>query len=235
MSKKIIELTAAGAVDDTDLLVLRQSVGTRKITLANLLDAFALGSGGVIVPPVPADFSFLNQGSAFTDTNGQGLTLNVPHEGSYNVHALVSPVPGTHWKVTALLRASSILDNNNQCGILAWDAANQISTNAAYGRNAAFPFGAVHSNSNLAGGTYIGDWLSYPPVGLFWMRASDDGVNLLFEVSMDGVHYTPLYSEARLAYLTGGTSHIGFYCTCQLSTIQNAAVTLLSWDPVTLP
>lgn len=66
--------------------------------------------------------------------------------------------------------------------------------------------------------------------GLTWLKLQDDGANLIYSASTDGVNFLQIYSETYAASFIGASpGKIGF--ACGVSNSNNGAIgTLLSWS-----
>jgi hypothetical protein len=59
--------------------------------------------------------------------------------------------------------------------------------------------------------------------GWQYIQVQDDGTNLNFSVSLDGVNFTKIYSQGRTSYLTNGANQIGLFIDQNTSNNVGAA------------
>jgi hypothetical protein len=161
--------------------------------------------------PITADFSWVNQGGAAIDTTFGFTRLSVP-SASTSYRMRVKTAPATPYQVdvamqpteagtrfgglvfressTSKLVALQYNAANNQMAVVYWTNETTFNSNPA--------------NTTLEG-TIIGTLL---PV---WLRIRDDGTNLKFTASRDGLYYFTEMSLGRTAFLAGGPNQVGFF------------------------
>jgi hypothetical protein len=70
--------------------------------------------------------------------------------------------------------------------------------------------------------------LSWPRQGLTFLRVKDDGTNLIFSISNDGINFCAVRTMARTLYMAGGADQVGFFVHCENPTYP-VSMSVLSW------
>lgn len=201
---------------------------------AQVYDTSAWKSWGPVwkmTPFVSGDFSWLNNGSSTcTITTTNGFTYMTVPAGSTKIRALIKS-KSTPYTVTVgfiphiystasigLLLYDSVtgkcvefyFTNTGTCGISKWTA----------------PDGSSDGTYSLTSGVYN-------PISLLcnslvvWMRIADDGTDLTFSISYNGINWIEVYSVSRTDYCEPDS--IGFYINTNSST-YNQHASILSWE-----
>lgn len=184
-------------------------------------DEFNWGNG----TNVPADandpqWSWVNQNSAsLTLTNGM-VTITSPSRSNLdNLNCIVQPVPAsTPWAYVAVIYINPIPNGSNapliKGGLSLYEQSSgkletwgtELSSNTA--NNAHFIFGQwTNTTTNSSFPT-----VSEPgavPAGYEYWKIKNDGTNLTFLASPDGVNYLQARSELKASFFASGPSHIG--------------------------
>lgn len=150
-----------------------------------------------------------NQGGATATVSNSILFMTSPAHSGTNWEWITQPCPATPWTIQAKLKMfyPSFLNYAN-AGIVLSDGTKLI-TFSFSGQTAPVSFQVVHfdSETNFASTPYGG--INYGFNEWMYMSVQDDGTNLHFMVSPDGVNWITLYSESRTAWLSGGPSLVG--------------------------
>lgn len=184
---------------------------------------------GAGTPPVFADYSWVNQGSATSNVHKNGtMTLQAPAASSGGVHALVKSLPGTPW--TAVARMSFSCYNG------AWQEAGLILRESGTGKLYKFGIQMPTWNQFLY---YYADATTYSTSLLvnghwgenvpFWWKIADNGTNLTFGISQDGEVFDQTFSHARGTHFTTGPNQIGIGAQDRTNAMT-CTVSLLSLD-----
>jgi hypothetical protein len=147
------------------------------------------GGGGMWKLSLPAfsAFTWMNQGGA-SDTAGTNfLAITAPSSGSTEWRCLVQAVPGsTPWRLFALVMLNEVPGVQQEAGILVTDGTKLItlSYNSNTGKlsvdkwTTTSAFSANSFTSNV-----------FYPFGILWFQIYNDGTNLHFLWSIDGVWF----------------------------------------------
>ena len=193
-------------------------VATCAFVLAN---AGGGGGGGpfpTLTPPVDADFTWINttppSGTVNTQNASQPHGVNLYalpiNNGSTLVGRIWNTQPSTPYHVQAYL-LSAFLQNNYAFGVFFMDSAGKFLVFLAQQVDptpvialTAYEFSNYQTPVANVGPIAV-SFLA--PV---WMRLGDDGTNLTFDVSPDGLNWVNWYTGLRGAYLNGGTYSVGW-------------------------
>jgi len=190
-------------------------------------------------PAVAADFTWRNQGSTTAVDQGGSIYIEVANVTTTSIHTLWKNAPGsTPYHIIACFRATGSLNTAlYQFGLSFLEA----SSNKIY--LFGFRFGAsvagspqifaLHYTSDTGEGTAIYSSLaSHWNTDTFWTRIGDDGTTLTFDLSLDGINWLNIASEARGAQFsaTGFPDQVGFFGEARSSVSHKMPMTLLSWE-----
>jgi hypothetical protein len=152
--------------------------------------------------------------------------------------SIVQACPSTPWAVTAKCQAAPGLYS----GPTPYHFAGVILANGNTGAAKWLQFGASSQPGSLLiaifainGGAYVSTpyssnftWWAVGSTPFFWLRVGDDGTNVNFSVSYDGVNFFALYSQGRTSFLTGGPTYVGL-CSQSNNTSHNSMQLLVDW------
>ena len=172
------------------------------------------GGGATFIPPVLANFTYSNQpaGATATAITG-GIQMFSPSLGSaFNLNVLLQNTPATPW--TQWLRSSCSTNPAvaySNFGIALADASGKLITwgnwtGATTGGNdiEVNYYNSYTSRSSFTGQN--GTVITAPLIGI-----NDDGTNLNFLFSYDGVTSFKGYSASRTAWLAAGPTKMGIF------------------------
>lgn len=226
MSKKISDLTAAALSRLGDLFETVQSSSSLKVALGNM--PFQGGD----IPPASANalddefkdsstlssWTWNNQGGATAAITNGMLNIVAPVGTGNNQRTLEKSAPSTPWTVTTKIALNACPGQNySTVGFFLRDTTS----GRCYG------WGPIHdTNDNLSLFKYSSNTavssvalaVLAPWAKTCYLRVRDDGTNVYFDHSMDGVNFANCFNEARLTYLTSGISKIGLYACSNNST-----------------
>lgn len=185
------------------------------------------GPGKVTDPTLPA-WTWQNQGGAAVIQVSGEVFMTVPSSGTSVRSRLINAV-GTPWTVTALLRSRfSAVSTTQYAGIVLRESSTSklyiyyVSASALL-QAVKFTNDTTFSASgavNLQQPGLAGNW--------HWLRVSDDGVNLLFSISIDGVNFAQVGSEGRTVFMAAGPNQYGLFGNCD-SSAGNFEISFASW------
>jgi hypothetical protein len=174
--------------------------------------------------------------------NGLRLVYGPAAIGNTNsVRALIRPIPGTRWRVTARLRFHGVNTSFNFFGLIMREAATGRSASWGYGaQRDALSFARFTSDAALSVTTQLGATTRDMSSTDFWMRIEYNGTNFIASISADGYYFSQVWINAgsTAGWLTTAASHVGIMLSPNGSGSALAitrALDLLSWDEVILP
>jgi hypothetical protein len=178
-------------------------------------------------PTVPS-WAWVNQGTS-TIANANGISyLEIPN-ATTNIRSRVISAPATPYTITALFRGRFAGALSTQYGGLVfresgtsklyiWYVAGNSALQAIkFTNDTTFSaVGAVNTVLQGAGGNF------------HWLRFTDNGTNLLFAASVDGINFTEYGTEGRTVFMAGAPNQVGFFANVD-SAGAGMAISLLSW------
>jgi hypothetical protein len=180
--------------------------------------------------PTGLAWSWVNQGgSVITDANGISH-LEIP-SASTSVRSRVLTAPSTPYTITALLRTRTriALTAGTQYGGLVFRESSTAKLYIFYA-NANSTLQAVKFTNDTTFGSVgvVNTFLTGAGGNFHWLRVTDDGTNLRFAVSMDGVNFLEVGTEGRTVHMAGGPNEVGFFANVD-SAAGGMATSLFSW------
>ena len=183
-----------------------------------------------ITPLVQSSWGWVNQSSGANVTQGATTVFMDSTATSAGIHARTITAPATPYVITAMLRGQyyTAAINQQYAGVLFRELGGKLETFYVTSANqfqvVRFTSPTVFSAAQLAV-TLIaaGDY--------HWLRIADNGTNIIFSVSLDGVNYTQSYSEARGTFFStsGGPQEVGIFIACDGAGTRGASATFYSW------
>ncbi|HME96761.1 MAG TPA: hypothetical protein VKN16_21375 [Methylomirabilota bacterium] len=166
-----------------------------------------------VVYPVSASFAWGNQGGAAIDTTFGFTRLTCPSTGT-NVRRRGMSAPGTPYQVDAVIQYKDSGSSSRYGGLFFRESSTGklhlfqcLSTNNQF-QVVNFTNDSTFS-SNPANATLEGSILG--SLAPFWIRIRDNGTNLFFTASRDGLYYLTELSVGRTSFMAGGPDEIGFF------------------------
>jgi hypothetical protein len=189
------------------------------------------------VPPDPNNFFWVNQGAGptagvLTTANG-GMTVRSNGKGTPHVRCQMMTAPATPYTVTAFVLASPVIES------VAGAAAGLCFRDSVGGKlvtmhmeSGKVQFGQLTSAAaGFAGLPY------YAPEiygAAHWWRMQDDGTDLIYWISVDGINWMQIFHKARHDFLAAGPDQVGFFADSEVSTagldFDTIFCTILSWE-----
>ena len=187
---------------------------------------------GDVVYPVAANFAtWFNQSTATLVDHTEAIVLTKPsHGGTAQCSAVAQLTPAAPWVLESkVIAAPPFIKNFMWSGIMVGDTATGSMITMSNGYNNLIriaswtngtTYGATLSETT---GTTIGWWE--------WWKIEDDGVDLIFSVSREGLEWLEIYSQARTTFLANPDS-VGpaVQPTNQGSPTYKAWATVQSWN-----
>ena len=166
----------------------------------------------LVNPTLPA-WAWQNQGGAsVVEANGL-VFLTIPSQTT-NVRSRLISAVATPWTITTLVRsrfttatadrqlAGLVLRESSTGKLHTWYIQNSGNIQHVKYTNDT-TFSAVGVANVPSSGFYGGSW--------HWLRITDNGTNLLFSMSLDGVNFVQMGSEGRTVFMAGGPNQYGIF------------------------
>jgi len=174
--------------------------------------------------------TWLNQGTATVSDSAVGVCIDAPSSGTVaNVTGRYMAAPSAPYTITALIAVTRNTTSSNGVGIGWYDGTAKLHvisfTNTG---NAPALFQVNKWNSvtsfNASDFTSSANLFAQP----IWMQIKDDGTNMSFAFSQDGLYFLTLFSVAKSSGFLGasGYSNVIFFTNPQGS---RSLATVLSW------
>lgn len=183
-------------------------------------------------------FAWVNQGTATVTTVGGVTTLRALGLANYNFRLRVKAAPATPWTLLV-----AILHKHGNNGVIAAGVTGEFSglvlRESSTGKLITLGMGGIDSgnlgivsqrlNSPTSfNGNQATTYWQFTP-GVSWLRIIDDGTDLTWEVSYDGVEFVEIKKEPRLTFLTVGPNQIGYCVNSNENASLDAFMSILSW------
>jgi len=232
---KLSNLTNKTNLATTDLLYAVDPF-SKKLTISNLIKNFGPGNG-ILTPPVDANYSWVNQGTASIATGDYGISLIGQAATGNSLKIRDKAAPATPYTIIAAMYGTMF---NQGSGTPAWGV---IFRNVAAGTVVAFGFGFSSGANNYniitidkftnpttySGASYITVIRGCGQIGnCIWFKIQDNGVNRISSLSFDGVNFIQIHSVVRTDFLTA--DRVGFYLDVNNGSTFSQIVTLASWQ-----
>jgi hypothetical protein len=174
------------------------------------------GTGGGWAPlvsplskPVLSDYTWVNQGTAAATDLSNALLLEQSAVSGNNYRMLVRAAPATPWTLTIAFQPHTARQSGNAHGLVLRESSTGkfiamhmiiAALSVTYYDN------PTTTNTTPISGSVGVNYLQGP---LWWFRVNDDGTNLAFRVSGNGVVWAQIGSFGRALHLASGPDQIG--------------------------
>lgn len=194
------------------------------------------------VPPLSSFTQIGISGLTSLSTSGSSGTITIKDTGtnSITLHGVSHPVPGsTPYRVAALIAATGPIANfiAVQWG---WTDGTKFS-NAAFVANSSSSGGVeftadtwTSSTSRASAGQISGSPpASITPAGLgvFWVGLRDDGTNVYYELSNDGVNFWTLLSTSKSSGYLGSSGYTNVFIGLNVQEAFAQTLAIRCYDP----
>jgi hypothetical protein len=194
------------------------------------------GAGGILTV---SDFTWVHQGGATASDQNGTIIMRAPPASGENARILVRTAPSPPWTLIAAFEGFGIENGGvPTLGVLARQSSSgkffggTINTQAAGSR--IFSFAAYTLASPTLFNSTILDRENgrTTPWGRYvWMKLEDDGTDLKFYGSFDGLYWHLLATHDRDSYMTsGGPDQFGWYINNFNSTSWDMLCRLAAWS-----
>lgn len=187
--------------------------------------------------PNSSSFSWVNQGAATITTNLGPTILGMPSPGGAgeDIHLRTISEIATPYAVDAAFIPQIDAANNTSCGIL----FRESSTNKIIFIRILFDDTVTKSDTVISidkfnsptsfNSNYITISANVLRGPVIWLRMKNDGTDLYWYLSVDGITFNLIFSSSKTNFFTTGPNQVGF--AVNSNTTSGAAImTLLSWD-----
>ena len=176
-----------------------------------------------LTPVVAANFAWLNQGGA-TVADASGVSYLQVGAQSQDIRARARTAPATPYTVTALVAPEFENIGNQDVGI----GFHEIGSGKSQAIRLTADFLVAVTNSTALNAIGSNQFVTGRFFSPWWLRIRDDGTNLIFSYSADGINFRQLVSNLRTAQFTTAPDRIMYYVNDR-STTQPCAISVLSW------
>lgn len=198
--------------------------------------SYRMGPGvfPALVEPIDADFAWVNQGGASVDVSAGGIYLLAPAGGSSNNRIRKKAAPSTPWTLTIGFIPFTFDANYVTCGLALRESStskliffllgyvdNPVLRVERYTNETTFSADALTKT--------ITNLLAINPAHIVYLRVLDNGTNLIYSYSIDGVHFRQFLSESRTAFMAGGPNEIGFFAN-GFNASYDSGIWLIHWS-----
>jgi hypothetical protein len=193
--------------------------------------------------PNETGLSWVNQGSATTDTTNGGVYLHTPAPGSPgdNVRLrvqdvnFVAPTAPPYTVTAAFLPLLHPVDETS-CGLVFRENSTGkfvffrmlYTTTSSFTKNDLVLSVDQYTNETTFSSNVIQVPASVLLSSVVWLKMQDDGTNLIFSYSNDAANYRVLTVVSRTSFMLTGPDQIG-YAVNDTSLLGMAGMTLFSW------
>jgi hypothetical protein len=181
------------------------------------------------------DFTAVNQGTRSYDDQLGGLIITLTTQGASNNYFLLTrSAPSTPYSVTAAGRVSSI--NTASSAATGWGIGFRESSTGKFHH-----FNLLHvptdtgfklrvQNMDSPTTTNSGPFTSslVPATDISWLRIRDDGTNLTFHYSSDGINFIQAHSLGRTTFLASGPNQV-IISSQNFNSSAEAYINILNW------
>lgn len=192
---------------------IQTPTGSERFGVAGVSGADRWGPLYRVVYPVTASFAWGNQGAAALDTTFGFTRLTCPSTAT-NIRRRGMSAPATPYQVDAIIQYKDAGSGSRYGGLFFRESGTgklhlfqYVSTTNAF-QVVNFTDDTTFS-SNPANTTLEGSLLG--SLAPFWIRIRDNGTNLLFTGSRDGLYYFTEMSIGRTSFMAGAPNEIGFF------------------------
>ncbi len=163
--------------------------------------------GVTLTRPVLASFTNHNPGTATIIDTGAGIYITDAASAGQVIHSLYVAAPATPYTFTALVQPLLQNTNNSSMGIGFRSSAGKYQFIAYEGGAGGSGISIMCFDDDAtfnSRATNIGWPLANTPL---WLRITDDGTNVKFFMSPNGVNFVQLYTVAKASGFLGATGY----------------------------
>jgi len=205
------------------------------VTVARTASGTATGLFRQIMSATPTAAStglatWLNQGASTVTDSAVGISISSPTNAATSVSGRYVSAPAAPYTITALVSATRNTTGVNMVGIGWYDGSAKLQVIYNQSFATVYPIMRVQrfTNPTTAGGidfTSSSSAFSVP----VWFQIKDDGTNVSFAFSHDGVNFLSVYSVAKASGFLGATGYSNLIFFLNPGPTNPSIGTLLSW------
>jgi hypothetical protein len=223
------------AISDTVKICASSEVARRFLQSPNIGEArFPTGNGAWAGPgwtlgdPTTPSWAWVNQGTS-TIANANGISyLEIPN-ATTNIRSRVISAPATPYTITALFRGRFAGALSTQYGGLVFRESGTSKLYIWYvAGNSALQAIKFTNDTTFSAVGVVNTVLQGAGGNFHWLRYTDDGTDLRFAASIDGINFVEYGTEGRTVFLAGGPNQVGFFANGD-SPGATMGLSLLSW------
>lgn len=183
------------------------------------------------VEPIPANYSFVNQGTATLDSTRGSMYLECQPAAADSVKLLLKPTPATPYTIDACIMPNACGWVTEMAVGVAWQNAGAGTLVTAHlGYDSTSPFTNFNVQKWNSPTSFNGAYVSLQSLrfagSVVFIRLQDDGTNRTVSIGVDGVHWQKAHQVSRTDFLTA--DHVGFSVN-NFSNNNPTGNNLLSW------
>lgn len=196
------------------------------------------GGGGILatlVPPIDAEFAWVNQGGASVVANADWVYLLGPGAAGDNIRIRKKATPFTRYRITAGFLPALHTLNYNGCGLVWRESSSGKLVTVAYNWGSTTGQAGVqvykYDSPSAGNSQYVAR--PWEAGAALFFRIDDNGTNRIAYVSNDGVNFQQLHSVGRTDFLTA--NEVGFFVNANNGSGYDAGATVIHWEEEELP
>lgn len=179
---------------------------------------------GPLTNPRLTTFAWRNQGAASVIQAAGSEFILAPAAAGDSWKCREITAPATPWTITVCVLVQLLNVNFQQGGLFVCDGTKLI-TLAYAGGTPGFRVDKWNSVTSISANTVQAQG---PNPGFMWLRVTDDGTDVIWYFSLDGINFFQLATAARGAWLTTGPTSVGFAVESNNS-VFDAGIKCISW------
>jgi hypothetical protein len=150
----------------------------------------------------------VNQGGATASVSNSLLGLLIPSNSGVTVRYIYQPAPSTPWRVAAKINIAACDINYFHTGLVIADSSGKLITlDVGGGTSAPFSLEVAHWTNYTTYGAQVGK--GFLAGSVCYLSLEDDGTNITYWFSPDGVNWIQIAQESRTAFLASGPTRVG--------------------------
>jgi hypothetical protein len=192
-----------------------------------------------LIEPDQSLFSWVNQGTATIDSTYGPSVLIAPAPGGAgdDIHLRVLTVIATPYDVLACFAPNIEPFDQISCGVVFRESSTgkliffrfMFDTTSAITKSDVIFSVDTYTNPTTFNSNYAVASAGFLRGAVIWLKMTDDGTDLIWSYSNDGVNFVIITTQSRTNFLALGPNQVGFAINSN-TTSGAAGMTLLSWN-----
>lgn len=182
-------------------------------------------------PPIDADFSWINQGTASIITDTTETILQIPETATNNLRLRKKSTPATPYSIIAFINLLNSGLNGTDAGLFWRESGTGEVIVVGLGINSSvctFRVAKWDSSTTFNSEYKSVNLYNLPScIGGMWIKISDDGTNRKVHISGDGFNWCQFHSIGRTDFLTA--NEVGYFGLNTNATANTIVFFLYSW------